>query len=295
MMKKLMVCGTLASIATLTGCLGSDDDNDTASAVQKDVAIQFAGEVNGQPFSCADTYAGLGTNNSSAVLTDFRLYLNNVNLIDAEGNKHPVTLKNDGAWQTDEVVLLDFETGDGSCTSGTAATNMLVSGTVAEGDYTGIEFNVGVPGQTNHQDSTAAPSPLNISGLFWRWQSGYKHARIDLKLDTPYDYTDSSGAAKTGTSWFLHLGSTDCSGDPTLGETVTCGNPNRPTITLNDFNIEANKVIVDYGKLIATTNLSTPTPGPFGCMSGATDADCVEVFKNLGITGDQTLFGKGSL
>ncbi|WP_077243263.1 MbnP family protein [Oceanospirillum linum] len=93
----------------------------------------------------------------------------------------------------------------------------------------------------------------------------------------------------------MHLGSTDCSGDPTLGETVTCANPNRPTITLNDFDIEAHKVIVDYGKLVATTNLSTPTPGPFGCMSGATDADCVEVFKNLGLTGDQTLFGKGSL
>ncbi|WP_417596872.1 MbnP family copper-binding protein [Oceanospirillum sp.] len=291
-MNKLMICGTLASIATLTGCLGSDDDN---NAIQRDVVIQFAGEVNGQPFSCADTYAGLGTSSASAVLTDYRLYLNGVNLIDAEGNRHPVTLKNDGAWQTDEVALLDFETGDGSCTSGTPATNMVVSGTVDEGDYTGLEFNVGVPGQTNHQDSTSAPSPLNISGLFWRWQSGYKHARMDLKLDTPYNYTDKDGATQSTQSWFLHLGSTDCSGDPTLGETVTCANPNRPTITLNDFNIEANKVIVDYGKLMATTNLSTSTPYPFGCMSGATDPDCVEIFKNIGLTGDQTLFGKGSL
>lgn len=296
-MKKMMILGAFASITTLTGCLGDDDGNNKEQSNTRDVAIQFEAQVNEQSFSCNDTYSGLGTKGSQASFQDFRLYIHDVNLIDASGKKHAVSLTNDGAWQTNEVALLDFETGDGTCTSGTPATNMQIKGKVAEGNYTGLEFSVGVPGQTNHQDSTAAPSPLNISGLFWRWQSGYKHARIDLSLTTPYDYTDNTGGTQSTTAWFLHLGSTDCSGDPTQGETVTCTNENRPTITLNNFNAEANKVIVDYGKLMATTDLSTSTPYPFGCMSGATDPDCTEIFKNLGLSasGEQKLFAKGSL
>lgn len=295
-MKKLMTLGLIASITTLTGCLGTEDNDKESSAQTKDVTIQFAAQVNGQSFSCSDTYAGLGTKNTQASFTDFRLYLHGVNLIDASGKKHAVSLTNDGAWQTNEVALLDFETGDGTCT-GTTATNMQIKGKVAEGSYTGLEFGVGVPGQTNHQDSTAAPSPLNISGLFWKWQSGYKHARIDLKLASAYDYNDKEGATQSTTAWFLHLGSTDCSGDPTQNETVTCTNENRPTITLNDFDPEANKVVIDYGKLTATTDLSTSTPYPFGCMSGATDSDCTEIMKNLGISNsdEQTFFAKGTL
>lgn len=284
-MKKLIALSLLAGTVALTGCLGSSSDNDNnqddAGTVSQDISIQFAAQVGDQPFSCDTTYANLGTQASQANLTDFRLYLHDVKLIDSDGNRHDVTLTNDGIWQTDRVALLDFETGDGSC-GGTAETNGLIKGSVAEGSYTGLEFSVGVPQELNHQDSAAAASPLNISGMFWSWQSGYKHLRIDASVDDA--------------SWFFHLGSTDCSGDPTQGEDVSCANPNRPTITLTDFNTEANKVVINYSDLMATSDLSTSTPMPPGCMSGATDPDCTEVMKSIGLNGGtQTLFSQGAL
>ncbi len=295
-MKKLIALGLITCTGALTGCLGSsDNDKDTSENTQRDITINFAAEVNGQPFACDTTFGGLGTASSSASFTDYRIYLHGVKLIDAEGNRHDVALINDGVWQTDDVALLDFETGNGSCT-GTAETNMQIKGSVASGNYVGLEFGVGVPGQLNHQDSAVAASPLNISGLFWRWQSGYKHARIDVDLETPYTYIDGEGVEQTTNKWFFHLGSTDCSGDPTTGEEVTCGNPNRPTITLADFDIEANKVTVDYGRLMSGADLSSSTPMPFGCMSGATDPDCTGPMANIGLTDSaQTFFGKGTL
>lgn len=297
-MRKSAVFCLLTSSAILAGCNGSSSDSnnsDNNSSSTQDLTIQFAAEVADQPFSCSTTYAGLGTQDSQASFTDFRVYLHDVRLIDSDGNRHAVTLTNDGIWQTDDVALLDFETGDGSC-SGTTETNTVIRGTVAQGSYTGIEFGVGVPGQLNHQDSAAADSPLNISGLFWRWQSGYKHARIDIDLATPYTYTDGEGTEQTTNKWFFHLGSTDCSGDPTAGEEVTCANPNRPTITLNNFSADTNKITLDYARLMSTTDLSASTPMPFGCMSSTSDPDCTGPLANIGVTSEtQTFFASETL
>lgn len=298
-MRKIMALSLLSGSIILAGCNGggssSNNDNNTGSSAQKDVSIQFAARVNGQPFSCATTYGGLGTQESQASFTDFRVYLHDVKLIDADGNRHAVSLTNDGVWQTANVALLDFETGDGSC-GGTTETNMQIIGSVAEGNYTGLEFSVGVPGDLNHQDQAAAASPLNVAGLFWSWQSGYKHARIDVDLAAPYTYTDGEGTEQSTNKWFFHLGSTDCSGDPTTGETVTCANPNRPTITLTSFDTEASKVTLDYGRLMSTTNLSSSTPMPFGCMSGAADPDCAGPLANMGLSDTtQTFFASETL
>lgn len=282
---KLLLTTFMAS-SLLTGCLGSSssDDDTTTGATTQDVNIRFAAKVADQNASCNDTYAGLGVNsNASVQFTDFRLYVHDVALLDQNGNAQAVSLTSDGAWQTDRVALLDFETGESGCANGNSQTNMTLKGKVAAGSYTGITFKVGVPQEDNHQDSTQAPSPLNVSSLFWKWQSGYKHARIDAKVNGTTD-------------WFFHLGSTDCTGDPTQGEAVTCGTPNRPTIRLMNFNAEANQVILDYAQLVSQTDLANPTEKPNGCMSGKTDADCTEVLKAIGLNeGTQRAFKVGSL
>lgn len=54
---------------------------------------------------------------------------------------------------------------------------------VPEGEFVGLEFNVGVPPGVNHGDSGSWPAghPLNplVNGLHWSWQGGYVFAAIE--------------------------------------------------------------------------------------------------------------------
>ena len=75
----------------------------------------------------------------------------------------PSCTEQDGLWQYENVALLDFEDKTGGCRDvGTVETNAQVVGTVPEGDYTGLTFDLGVPFELNHIDASTAPSPLNV-------------------------------------------------------------------------------------------------------------------------------------
>ena len=83
--------------------------------------------------------------------------------------EEPLSLEQDGAFHNGEVALLDFEDDTGSCSNGTAQTHTQITGTVPEGEYTGLRFTIGVPAERNHVNQATAPSPLNIEGMFWSW------------------------------------------------------------------------------------------------------------------------------
>lgn len=53
----------------------------------------------------------------------------------------------------------------GSCDVGNEAINATVEGMVPAAEYTGVVFKMGVPFELNHNDTTLAPSPLNLTGL----------------------------------------------------------------------------------------------------------------------------------
>src|SRR5690606_37806949 len=125
-----------------------------------------------------------------------------VRLIDDGGNEVAVTLTDDDLWQDDSVALLDFEDASMGCAAnGTTETNSTVVGTVPEGTYTGVVFELGVPFEKNHQDVAAADAPLSVGAMFWVWQGGFKFVRIDM--------IDADGMAPDN-GWNLHLGSTGC-------------------------------------------------------------------------------------
>lgn len=235
------------------------------------VALQFEGRVGAEVFSCSSPYPGLGTAATEVSISDFRLYIHDVRLHRANAAAVPVVLDQDGVWQYHDVVLLDFEDKSGSCGNGTAETNGTVRGTVPAGEYDGISFKLGVPFELNHADAAAAPSPLNLSGLFWSWNGGYKFARID-----------SAVTAEGGGPFVFHLGSTGCIDDPS-GTVSSCDRPNVADIVLTGFDPLATKVLVDFAALVATSDLSVNVGGPPGCMSGPTDPECLTVFEQLGI------------
>lgn len=257
------------------------------------IKIQFAAEVNGAAFNCQQTYAKVGTSSSTLSPKDFRLYISQIQLVNEAGQAVPLELEQDGKWQYKNVALLDFEDATGSC-EGNADTRSFVTGHVPAGKYKGIRFELGVPFDLNHQDVNLAPSPLNLTSLFWVWRSGYKFARLDF--------------ASTGQSqgYSIHLGSTGC-GEITSAdahvqheaheETTTasapamnmapemCSAPNRASVQLPNFDLQTNQVSVDLGRLLASSNIDTnQADTPVGCMSGADDQDCKAIFEHFGLS-----------
>ncbi|ATX65604.1 metallo-mystery pair system four-Cys motif protein [Roseinatronobacter bogoriensis subsp. barguzinensis] len=84
-----------------------------------------------------------------------------------------MALDQDGVWQVADVAQLDFEDATGTCVNGTPDMNNSLRGTVPAGEYTGLDFDIGVPFDLNHGDPTLAASPLNLTAMFWNWQGAY--------------------------------------------------------------------------------------------------------------------------
>lgn len=247
-----------------------------------EVEIPFEAIVGDQAFSCDGTFEGLGRGEGSTFTPkDFRVYVHDVRLVDGEGQEVAVTLEEDGVWQQGSVVLLDFEDKTGTCANGTEQVNTTIRAQVPEGTYQGVRFVLGVPFDLNHENQAVASSPLNISGMWWSWQAGYKFLKID-------------GSTDTQDNLLFHLGSTGCEmGD---GNRVTsCAQPNRSEIALDAFT-PGDTLTLDLAALFDGAHLDMDEGGPKGCMSGPDDPDCAPLFSNLGIprdgnTSTQKVFG----
>ncbi|WP_437586527.1 MbnP family copper-binding protein [Sorangium sp. So ce1000] len=233
------------------------------------VELQFEGRVRDAVFSCSETYA-VGSAATDVRLNDFRLYIHDVRLRRVDGEEVPLSLEQDERWQFQDVVLLDFEDRSGNCANGTEETNGVVRGTVPAGDYDGLSFKLGVPFELNHGDEANAPSPLNLSGLFWSWNDGYKFLRLD------------SVATANDNPFLVHLGSTGCVSGAG-GEVTACDRPNVAEIAFQDIDPLTTKVLVDYAALVSDSDVSANAGGAPGCMSDPTDPDCPPLFTHLGI------------
>ncbi len=253
--------------------MNEDDHAAMPGGATQEVALRFKPVVGDKSFTCGQSYEGIGSTNSKITPTDFRFYVHNVRLIDAAGKETAVALEQDGKWQVDNLALLDFENGSGPCSNGTADTNDVIKGKAPTGKYVGVKFAVGVPFERNHADPAKAPSPLNLTQLFWVWNSGYKFARIEMQ---------TTGLPQ---GWMLHLGSTGCQPGGTM-QTIPakCEFGNRAEITLSNFNVNGDVVVTDLKKLLDGANVDVNQPKTArGCMSAQNDADCAALFANIGL------------
>lgn len=279
----------LASLAT-TLALAACGDNadappdaapqvDAAPAGPTDVTIRFAPKVGTQAFACGQNYAAMGAEATSITPRDFRIYVHDVKLIKDDGTRVPLALAQDGVWQYQNVALLDFENFTGGCADGTPETNTSLRGTVPGGSYTGIVFTIGVPEAMNHVDLTSLPAPLNLTGLWWGW--GFGH--IFMAVVT---HTEITTPAPGTNDHYVHIGSIDCTGDPEMGQSVTCTRPNRPLIELTGFDPTTKTIVADFGAVIAKSSLATSV----GCHSFS-EEPCAWPFDYVGLnwfTGSQT-------
>ncbi|MFD1189167.1 MULTISPECIES: MbnP family copper-binding protein [Phenylobacterium] len=247
-----------------------------AAAAEQDVVVRFAAKVGAAPLACGKTYSGIGATGAAITLQDFRVYVSNLRLVDAKGGETPVRIASDGRWQDDKTALLDFEDATGNC-NGNAAVNREVRGKAAPGRYVGLVFDLGVPADRNHQDTTRAGPPLNFSALSWPWRAGYKFLTIDIETSAP--------GRPNASGFSIHLGSTDCpSGPLTAPPTSPCARQNRPTYRFAAFDPARQSVVFDLAELLKATDVTTNAPNTAaGCMSGQTDDDCAAIMPALGV------------
>lgn len=256
-----------------TGTTGQDTGTD-----QQAVTIAFEARVGDVLFDCAETYSGLGSSGVDAQFHEFRAYVHDVRLIDEAGNQVPVALEQDGVWQHENLVLLDFEDDTGTCTNGTSQTNAVVRGTVPAGrQYEGVVFKLGVPESLNHTNVATSPSPLNLAAMGWSWTMGRKFVRMDVTMPLPDGQVGPPGRFP------FHLGSTLCTGNPAADEPVTCQRENRPEITLDGFDPDRAKIVIDYAALVADVALDADQGEDAGCISDPDDPECADLFAKLGL------------
>lgn len=241
-----------------------------AQAPAKPVTIAFQALVGKESFRCNTQFKGLGLSKAEATVSEFRFYVHDLKLLKKDGTAVAVTMSRDTLWQDGEVALLDFESGEGSCSNGTKEERHEVAGTVPVGEYAGISFTLGVPFAKNHLDIAAQRAPLTLSRMYWSWATGYKFLRVDLRAQRP----DTAATLP----WQLHLGSTTCT--PKGNEPTTCANPNRPTITLSGFDATRDAIALDLATIVANVDL---LKAGSGCMSAPTSPSCGVLFSPLGL------------
>lgn len=240
------------------------------------VEIQFGAVVGATPFACGSTFTGVGTSNATAGAADLRFFVHDIKLLRGT-TEVPVTLDVRDPWQSAAIGLVDFEDNTGECEFGTPGTNDKLSGTVLGTGFDGISFTIGVPEALNHLDAPTQPNPLPSSGMNWNWTSGYIHFAAQLGSTTMVDGVRVP-------SFFSHVGSAMCSGNPADGGTPGCALKNRPTVKLTGFDPTKNKVVIDLAKLFATSDLDVNTAQTIpGCMSSPTDPECAPIMAKLGL------------
>lgn len=257
----------LGLAALVSGC----DDSDSTPAT-RNITLQFAAQAGTNTIGCDTAATGMGVAvDKTLAIKDFRFYVSGVELITASGTRVPVTLANN-SWQrqagSQNVALLDFTNKDSGCSGAAKAGNSVVTGTVPAGNYTGVEFELGVPAPLNHTNAATEPAPLDVLAMSWPWQAGRKFVKLESSWDN----------GGTPVNQVFHLGSTGCTGfDGSHPETVTCTSPYRPTVTLSGFDADSNVIVADYRTLLASTDLATG----FACMPGSS-ALCQEITRIAG-------------
>jgi uncharacterized repeat protein (TIGR04052 family) len=253
--------GSLLAAAAFSGC-------DAETATLAPVTLTFEAVVGAAPFGCSAAQGDLGVSGSTLTFSDFRMYVSEVALLGPDGEVTPVALVPEAPWQSDRVALLDFEDATGACSNGTPETRTSVTAEDPGHAVTGVRLTLGVPADLNHGDASTAASPLDLTGLFWSWNAGYKFLRLDATVDESRPFN-------------FHLGSVGCTRGADAA--VTCARPNRAVLTLPGFDPATSVIRLDVAALLAGVDLATDAGGAPGCMASPDDPECGPLFSALGL------------
>lgn len=239
--------------------------SEAGEPTQIDLRIQFEAKVGAAPFRCGQTFPKVGTSQSTIDPVDFRFYVHNLRLLDAQGKEVPAIIPEREVWQAQGVALLDFENDEGSCRfGGDAGLNSVITARVPAGRYKGLRFTLGVPAALNHQDPLGLGAPFQSGGMQWNWLTGFKFLALE------YRSGESSG--------LLHIGSTACTGGGP--QEVTCRKSNRAEVFFPDFEPGVSRIAADLGAVFAKSDLSVDQ------ICHSDEQSCVPMFAQAGVAWD---------
>jgi len=304
---------------------GTDAADGTDTGDMESFVIPFTATVNDQPIKCGEQYKDVGLSKSEIELRDFRFFVYDVQLLDKDGKSTPFHVEADGLHQLPYekkdgsqggLVLLDFtDTGSDLCADrGTAETHMAIVGKAPKGDYTKVAFSVGVPPELNHLNGSVSEAPLNVYGMQWTWQSGYRHVKLEFAARTAESAgkcsSDEKKACKEDAEcgddakcdgykkekykpkYYFHPGSQGCESESgEISGVYSCDNELNSYIEL-EFTPGTSAVQADVGRLLSGINMYLGR----GCMFANTMADiggdgfgvpsptgCPEMYASIGI------------
>lgn len=284
----------LAASLLLTAC-GGDSSTDTTES--RELELDFrALNTTVTPTAdmtadiCSATLTAAGSQGVDAHIAYMAFYVSEVSLLTASGKKVAVTLDDNQDTQEQGVALVDFRNKTGACNGDAKVVANTVRGsyTHQEGDdYTGVEFQLGLPAAINHGALNTAGILSKAVDMHWNWLGGYRYLRMDVVPDGLVTRGDSKAD-----NWNVHLGATGCSNadenggveDRVAPPSAPCANPNTSVVSLEGFSPVNNQIGVDIAALYRGNNINLDAGGSWGCMSGTSDPECAEVFARLGLT-----------
>jgi hypothetical protein len=170
---------SIITLSSFSGCEGTD--NTPTPVVKEPISIVFNSQYNGEDLVYNKLYKSPQNNDLWIIKKEY--YLSNVIAISKSGSKELVT----------DIVLLDQSEG---------INGMTVSGSIPKGDYTAIEFSLGVREDLNLKDPATfdASHPLSVTNnMYWGWSTQY----IFSKLEGFEIYANDT------TSFVIHTGTQD--------------------------------------------------------------------------------------
>ena len=169
----------------VVACDNNDSDDDD-QPVKHDVVIRFQPQFNGASITNwenADLRDGLGR---KIDLQTMKYYLSDIRFLEGITSKSVL-----------EAELIDHRTDPL-----TGTFDNLAEVKALRGDYTALQFNLGLTDDLNGIDPAtyATESPLSaMHGMYWDWATKYIFTKTEGRIDANNDETAEQ-------SWFIHTG-----------------------------------------------------------------------------------------
>ncbi|WP_316829379.1 MbnP family protein [Pedobacter aquatilis] len=170
-----LMMALICPIIFITSCKKSDDA--VTADTKSSFTIEFENQVNGAALAL-NTTTYKNAKNEDFKISTFKYYVSNIKLSKADGSSYLIP---------ESYFLID---------ESKTASKIITLNDVPTGDYTKIEYTIGVDYARNFAGAqTGALDPIN--GMFWTWNSGY----IFVKLEGTSPQSTATGNALT-----FHIG-----------------------------------------------------------------------------------------
>lgn len=225
--------------------------------------LTFIPVFNGQKMACN---TGIVIQGETWFVSQFQFFVSNIEFKNKQGQWHQPALSVTPE-QMENIALLG-----NVCQSAEAGNWQLkFANNINFDDVNTIRFSLGVPFEQNHLNPLTQASPLNVSSMFWVWQTGHKFARIEMKSE--FD------------DWLFHLGSTGCKSPSVMrSPSDACLYPNLYTMEFTF--IDSKKIVFDLANLLGDLKLSMDS----SCQSEHDNTACQQLFSHLNQEGEHAVF-----